>query len=300
MKGAVPWRAYLLLTSGMAVVGAYVGFSKVIVATVPVFLLGSIRFGIAALVMLPWSFPKGSLAVLRSQRKLLFLQSFFGNFLFTICMLSGVSRTSATAAGLIMSTLPAAVALLSFLTLRERLGVRTSAAVALAVLGIAVLNVERGAASERAFEWLGNLLIVGAVCCEALYVVLGKRLTSANVGPMQISAWINLVGLVLMLPLGLAQARDFDFSTVTPALWTLIVIYSLAASIASTWLWLSGLKAVPANQAGVFTIALPVTSAAVGVLFLSESLSIAHAIAFTCAIVGLILVASERQPVKGR
>jgi drug/metabolite transporter (DMT)-like permease len=294
MKRAPPWKAYLLLASGMAVVGAYVGFSKLLVANVPVYLLGSIRFGVAALVMLPWTFPKGSMAVVRSQWRVLFLQSLFGNFLFTICMLSGVARTSATAAGIILSSLPAVVALLSFLTLREKLGVRTCVAIGLAVVGIATLNVERSAASSTSAQALGNLLMVGAVFCEALYVVLGKRLTSANVGPMQISAWINLVGFFLMLPLGALQAASFDFAAVAPVLWLLIVAYSLAASIASTWLWLSGLKSVPANQAGVFTIALPVTSAAVGLVFLAESWSTAHSIAFVCAIAGVILVATER------
>jgi drug/metabolite transporter (DMT)-like permease len=97
-----------------------------------------------------------------------------------------------------------------------------------------------------------------------------------------------------MLPLGALQAASFDFAAVAPVLWLLIVAYSLAASIASTWLWLSGLKSVPANQAGVFTIALPVTSAAVGLVFLAESWSTAHSIAFVCAIAGVILVATER------
>jgi drug/metabolite transporter (DMT)-like permease len=121
-------------------------------------------------------------------------------------------------------------------------------------------------------------------------VVLGKRLTAANVGPMQISAWINLVGFALMLPLGLWQAPDFDFAGVTSAVWILIVIYAVAASVLSTWLWLSGLKTVPANRAGVFTIALPISSALIGVLFLGERLGAAHLVAFVCAATGLVLV----------
>ena len=295
-------RAYLLLIAGMAVVGAYVAFSKVLVATVPVFLLATIRFGIAALVMLPWTFPRGGWAVARSQKRTLFLLSLFGNFLFSICMLSGVARTSATAAGLIMSMLPAVVALLSLIALRERLSGRTLCAIALAVIGVASLVLVRadasGAPADAAVKTLvnavtqrlGNLLMVGAVCCEALYVIFGKRLTSAAVGPMQISAWINLVGLILIAPLGLWQAVHFDFALITPALWLLIGVYAIGASVVSTWLWLSGLKYVPASEAGVFTIALPVTSALVGIAFLGESLTIAHGIAFVCAVAGIVLI----------
>ncbi len=289
-----PLSAYFYLIAGMSVVGAYVGFSKVIVATVPVFLLATIRFGIAAVAMLPWTFPRGGRSQVRQHYGTLIAESVFGNFLFSICMLSGVARTSATAAGLIMSMLPAAVAVFSLVALRERLDARTSAAVALAVAGVGSLTLARtgfGAnADVVATALAGDGLMVGAVCCEAIYVVLGKRLTNAALGPMQISAWINLVGFVLMLPLGIRQGLHFDFARITPALWTLIVVYAIAASVLSTWLWLSGLRHVPAGRAGVFTTALPITSALVGIAFLGERLTIAHGIAFVCAIGGIWLV----------
>jgi drug/metabolite transporter (DMT)-like permease len=56
---------------------------------------------------------------------------------------------------------------------------------------------------------IGNLLVFACVCCEAIYVILGKRLT-ASLSPMRISALINLIGLLLMTPLGLWQASRFD------------------------------------------------------------------------------------------
>ena len=289
----VPFSAYLYLVAGMAVVGSYVGFSKLIVGTVPVFVLATIRFGIAAIAMLPWTFPRGGLAVAWPLRGTLVAESFFGNFLFSICMLSGVARTSATAAGLIMSMLPAVVAVLSVVALRERVGGRTVAAVALAVVGIGSLSLGRAEAGSATV--VGNALIVGAVACEAMYVVLGKRLTSASIGPMQISAWINAVGFVLMLPLGLWQGADYDFARITPTLWALIVAYAIAASVLSTWLWLTGLKHVPASRAGVFTTALPVTSGLVGIAFLGERPTLAHGIAFACAVAGIVLVTRGRR-----
>ena len=286
--------AYLYLIAGMSVVGAYVGFSKVLVETVPVFLLATIRFGIAAIAMLPWTFPRGGWAIAWPLRGTLFAESFFGNFLFSICMLSGVARTSATAAGLIMSMLPAAVAILSLVTLAERVDGRTRVAIVLAVVGVASLTFGRGG-TDAAGAFAGNAWMVGAVFCEAMYVVIGKRLTSAAIGPMRISAWINLVGFVLMLPFGIWQGLHFDFARMTPLLWTLIVVYAIAASVVSTWLWLSGLRHVPASRAGVFTTALPITSALVGIVFLGERPTAAHGVAFACAIFGIVLVTRRRR-----
>lgn len=302
-RPAAPLSAYLYLAAGMSVVGAYVGFSKVIVETVPVFLLATIRFGIAAVALLPWTFPRGGLAIAWPQRKTLLALSFFGNFLFSIFMLSGVARTSATAAGLIMSMIPAAVAVFSLLVLAESINGRAAVAIALAVIGVAALTLVRGEGAGSAHApasfsggaLAGNALIVGAVCCEAMFVVLGKRLTSAAVGPMQIAAWMNLVGFTLMLPLGVWQGLSFDFARITPMLWILIACYAIGASVLSTWLWLTGLKHVPASQAGVFTTALPVSAALVGIVFLGERPTWVHGIAFACALGGIVLMTRARR-----
>lgn len=286
---------YLLLFSGMALVGTYVALSKPLTAAIPVFLLAWLRFAIAAPVMLPW-LVRGPAEPPLTRRGLsaLFVQSLFGNFLFSICMLYGVSMTSASAAGLILSFMPAAVALLSWVFLRERLDARTWLAVALAVGGVAVLSL--GRADHGAISVAGNLLVLASVFCEATYVIIGKRLT-ATVSPKRISALINLFGLALMTPLGLAQALHFDFGALDAGLWALLVFYSLAASMFSTWLWLSGQRHVPASQSGVFTIAMPLAATAVGVLVLGERFGWPQALAFAMAAAGIALITVARRPV---
>src|SRR5690606_13572116 len=99
-----------------------------------------------------------------------------------------------------------------------------------------------------------------AVVCEASYVVIGKRLTE-GLGPKRISAIINLWGLALVTPMGLWAALSFDFTAVAAPIWGLLVFYGLAASVWTVWLWMTGLKSVPATQAGVFTVMLPISAA---------------------------------------
>lgn len=284
--------AFLFLIAGMGLVGTYVALSKPLTAVFPVFLLATLRFAIAAVAMLPWTRRRpDERPIGRSEWKALFLQSLFGNFLFSICMLTGVSLTSATAAGVILSTLPAVVALFSRVFLGERLTPRALAAIGLAIAGIAVLQLSRGtgAGGAGASSLAGNLLVFGSVCCEAVYVILGKRLT-ATLAPMRISALINLWGFALMLPLGLWQGAGFAFGAVTPAIWGLLVFYALSASMISAWLWLTGLKSVPASNAGVFSVALPIASSIVGVAVLGERFSLAHGIALACAAGGIVLI----------
>ena len=291
------WLGYALLASGMGVVGTYVALSKPLVAALPVFLLAWLRFGIAAVALLPWTRrDPGEPPVSTAQWRTLFVQSFFGNFLFSICMLNGVSMTSASAAGVILATLPAVVALFSWAFLRERLDGRAWTAVALAVAGVSTLSLARGGAdgATPGTSVMGNLLVFGCVCCEAVYVILGKRLT-ATLPPMRISALINLFGLALMTPFGIAQARDFDFAALGAGIWELLTFYAIAASVLATWLWLSGQKHVPASHSGVFTIAMPIAASLVGVLWLGEHCVALHGVAFACASAGIVLIAWPRR-----
>lgn len=292
--------AYASLALCMTLVGAYVALSKPLVAAMPVLLLAWLRFGIGALAMPHWlrRAPHEPALTTRTKR-LLFLESLLGNFLFSICMLYGVSMTSAIWAGVILAALPAVAALMSWLFLGERISARTWTAIACAAFGIALFSLSKrqhNEATQQAMqsmpglsrETLGILLLIGAVLCEAAYIVIGKKLT-ASIAPKRIAAIINLWGWVLMTPPGLYLALRFDFAGVPATVWLLLVFYALAASVWTVWLWMTGLRTVPAAKAGVFTVLLPVSAAAVGVLLLGETLQGLQWLAFGIALLGVVL-----------
>ena len=278
--------------AGMAVVGSYVALAKPLTGVFPIFLLAWMRFGLSALAMIGWArVQPGDQPIGATQQRQLFLQSLFGNFLFSICMLYGVSQTTASASGVILATIPAVVAVLSWVWLRERIGVRVWLAVAIALVGLMALALSRDSGGKGAAQMtlVGNALIFAAVCCESIYVILSKQLTQ-GLSPKRISALINLWGLVLMTPLGLWQALDFNFGAVSWASWSLLLFYSLAASMISTWLWMTGVKTVPANRSGVFTVAMPVTATLIGLLAFGETFTASIGFAFACAVLAIALI----------
>ena len=292
--------AYSCLALSMALVGCYVALSKPLVAALPVFLLAWLRFGIGALAMTHWlKRPPDEPRMSAQTKKLVFLESLLGNFLFSICMLYGVSMTSAVSAGVIMASIPAVVAVMSWLFLREAISLRVWLAVACAALGISLVTLLKQELFVHATQGLqanlapknmllGNFLVFGAVLCEAAYAVIGKKLTG-QLGPKRIASVINLWGFVLMTPFGLYVALDFNFASVAPGMWLLLVFYALAASVWTVWLWMTGLHGVPASQAGVFTVMLPIGAALTGWLVLGEQVSLLQLLAFGIALLGVVL-----------
>lgn len=292
------WAAYGCLALSMSMVGVYVALSKPLTAALPVFLLAWMRFGVAAIAMSSWiKRPPDEPPMSRRTKWLVFVESFIGNFMFSICMLFGVSMTSAVSAGVILSMIPAAIAILSWLLLNERVGKRVWLAAALGALGIALLAVARHGGSDGATDaagWLnakallGNALVFAAVVCEGVYAVVGKKLTG-SLTPKRISALINLCGFLLMTPMGVYFAWDFHFAAVPYGIWMLLLFYAMAASVWTVWLWMTGLQTIPAARAGVFSVLLPITAAVVGVLVLGETLSALEIVAFAIALAGVLM-----------
>jgi len=313
----------------MSLVGSYVALSKPLTLVLPVLLLAWLRFGIGGLAMLHWlKKPMHEPLMTPQTKRLVFIESLLGNFLFSICMLYGVSMTSAVNAGIIMAMIPAVVALMSWVFLGERISLRIWAAITLGVLGIILYtlsnsehfsqyirrlylylpsingNIRQQSASETVStqfletSWLGSLLLFGAVLCEAAYAVIGKKLTTA-LSPKRISALINAWGFALMTPLGIYVAWQFDFHNVSMSNWLLLVFYALAASVWSVWLWMTGLRVIPASAAGVYTVFLPIAAALVGIFVLGENLNTIQIFGFGLALLGVVLATlPTREPTR--
>lgn len=297
------WIAYGCLALSMTLVGTYVGLSPMLVAVFPVTLLAWMRFAVAAVAMSTWVAPGPTDEPLsRRDHGLLLLQSFLGNFLFTLCALKGAAWAGGLASGVIMAGIPAAVALLSMAFLGERLSGRAVAAVVCSCAAVALVALGRASGDAPPTEsapsdrhtLAGYGLLVAAVFCEASYVVIGKRL-SGHVSPRRVTAIINLWGLAFSTPLALPLAFSFTFGEVSPSTWGLFLFYALSASVVTVWLWMRGLAGVQAQQAGIFTVMLPISAAAVGILVLGESVRPVHVAALVLALLAIVL--ATRAPV---
>ncbi|OLL32541.1 EamA family transporter [Burkholderia sp. SRS-W-2-2016] len=293
-------RYALLLITSMLLVGSNVGIGKSIVAFVPVPLFALLRFVIAMAVLWPLLRIAKLRRVKRDEWINLFLQALFGTFGFTLLMLNGVARTSAVAAGVITSTIPAVVALLSWLILKERPDGRALASIGLAIAGVVVINLahsgQDASAAAGASSLAGNLMVLGAVGCESLYIILSRRLTQ-TLAPIDICAYTHLFGLLLMLPLGAGALAQFDYRAVPSSVWMLVLWYGLSASIFSFWLWMKGIRHVPGSLAGVFSAVLPVAAALYGIVFLGERPTLAHGIALACVVAGIGLASLKARRV---
>ncbi len=288
--------AYVKLAAAMALVGSSVVVGKLIVASFPIFLASGLRFLVALAVLLPLllKYEKRFPAITPRYLLILFLQAFSGIFLFSICLLYGLKLTTATSSGIITSTTPAVVGILSFAFLKDRFTWHKGLGISLAVAGIMFISIVSASVDveQSLNSFLGNLLILGAVCCEALFIILAK-VAGEKASPLTMSTMVSIFGLLLFLPFSVYEAINFSFSVLYLKDWLFIVYYGVVVTVIAFILWFQGLSRVPASTAAVFTGVLPVSAVLLSYLILKESFFWFHLAGMLCVLLGIVLIARE-------
>ncbi|MBV1799363.1 DMT family transporter [Siccirubricoccus sp. G192] len=277
----------------MALVGANVGVAKLLAEALPIPLIACLRCALACLVLWPLArVLDGRVRPERATLGNLALQALFGTALYNAGLLAGLRLTSALEGGMVLASLPAVVALGSAVWLRERLPLRHWLAAALAAGGMAAITLARGGAAGEGSA-LGNALVFAAVCGEAIYVLLAKRL-AGRLPVVTASLWMQTFSAAMLLPFALPGIGAMA-ALAAPDLTGLLVFHSLTASVLCLLLWYAGLRRVPAGVAGLFTGFLPATAAVVAVAVLGESFSVVHGMGFALMGGSLLLATWPRR-----
>ena len=276
----------------MAIFGSGVVVGKLIAASFPVLLAAGLTSAIALAVLGPMLLAtEGLPSPARRDLGVIFLQALIGSVFWRIFLFEGLRQTTAIDSGIISSTIPAAIGLISWLFLKERLSRRAAVGIALSVAGIMVVNaVGDGDGGEHApNRLLGNLLIFGSVLSDALFTIFGK-LAAARVSPLAIATLVNVFGLVLFAPFAIWEAGRVDLGAVSLVGWASLVYFGVALSAVVFVLWIRGVAVVPASTAGVFTGVLPISTVVLSYLFLREPFAWSHPVGLACVLLGIWLV----------
>jgi drug/metabolite transporter (DMT)-like permease len=281
----------VLLTLAMVTVGSTVVASRIIAAGLPPFTAAALRFAIALpifLALLRWRgqrLPRPGL----HDAVLLALQALCGSVGYAVLLVAGLRTTSAADAGVITGCLPAVGALVGALVLRERLGARLVAAIALASAGVIAVVAAPGAVSGR-HDLVGDALVLAAVGCESLFLLLNKRLREP-VAPLAQSTLMCALGLAMTLvPAAFEHAwtRPADTAALLG-----VVYYAIVPTVGGYLLWYAGAARVSAGVASLYTAVLPVSALVLAALVLREAIGVGQVVGALCVLAAIAFAAPK-------
>lgn len=266
----------LLCALAMVTVGSTVVASRVIAAGLPPFTAAALRFAVAAPLF--WllmratrtHWPKPG----RRDAALLLAQAVAGSVGYTVLLILGTRYAPAADAGVVAGTLPAVAALFAVLALGERPTRALGFSVALATAGVAAISLPQAlgarGAGTRPSELLGHALVLGAVACEATFILINKRLR-VPVPPLALAASMNALGLLACaVPALLEQA--WRQPVPVSAVWA-AAYYALVPGVIGFWLWFAGASRVSGAEASLMTAVMPVSALALAVAVLGERIT---------------------------
>lgn len=170
--------------------------------------------------------------------------------------LLGLVTISASLSVLLWATEPVLIMLLAVLLLRERVAAATMVGVAVALVGVLLVLYRPGAAGSAR----GIALTLGAVAACALYAVLTRWLlvddSSLTVVLVQQSAALAFA-VALVTTVGLTGSWDLGLPT-DAATWVLAAASGAVYYGLAFWLFIGGLRGVPASVAGSLFPLIPV------------------------------------------
>jgi len=284
------WLAYEQVAASFVLVGISVPLAKLMVRDLPIFLACGVRFVAAVAVALPLLWLRGETlrGIAPRDHHLLFAQALPGVFLFPVLLFEGLKTADGSAAGVVLGTMPAVVAILAMVLLGERPALRVWVGIALAVAAMILLRLQNSGASSDAVNW-GLFLVMAAVVAEAFYTVLARGLGD-RVSPVAICAWLSLFGLIAFAPFAIVDAMRIDLNTVSWSSWASAVYYGVFPSVASFLLFYSAIRRIEAARAGIFTSLMPLTAIVLSIAMLGESLTTTIAIGALLVFAAIALI----------
>ncbi|MBC8042850.1 MAG: DMT family transporter [Rhizobacter sp.] len=203
--------------------------------------------------------------------------------------LCGMKFTTPANSALIYAITPLFVLIIAVFILRsERLTLQKGIGIAVALAGVSVVLFARGNKFDAELM-LGNILILGAVCCWASYISLGKKVIG-KFDTIQATALLMMLGAVIYAPVGLWRLFTSPWHAVSVSAWIGFWYITLLSSAASYLLLTFAMSRLESSQVSVFMNAQPVVAAAFSAAVYGEVLSLNLILGGLVAITGIYVM----------
>jgi len=273
-----------LFWAGNAIAG------KLAVGHISPFLLTSLRWLVASMVVLPiaYKYLANDWVLIRKRLVFIFVLGAIGFSVFNNLMYSALQTTTAMNVAIIQAALPASIFILNFLfyglsaTKYQMLGFPIT------VLGVlAIVSQGQWQVLGQLSFVAGDLLMLLAISCYGVYSVMLQ--TKPRIHWLSLIAVLSVSALVASLPFVVYES--FNEQLIKPdGLGIIVVIYTAVfASLLAQVFWIRGIELIGSNASSLFINLVPILGTLLAILLLNEKLYWYHLLGLILIIGGIAL-----------
>ncbi len=226
--------------------------------------------------------PRGSLGSLA-------LLGFVGVFVHHMLQAHGLTMTSAMNTGWLIGLIPIWSAVLSAIFLRESMGARKLAGLALGFIG-ALAVVTRG---EIAFIGLpsarGDFLVLLSTVNWAVYTILARAVLS-RIGASRVTAGAMVLGWLMVAPLFLMESGWREWGALSASGWGSVLFLGLGCSGLGYLFWSAALARLEASRVSAFLYLEPLVTLGAAAVVLGETIHAMTVVGGLLVLAGVFLV----------
>ena len=249
------------------------------------------RFGLGFLILLPVAlvlrcrWPRGRDWIGVAALGVMFYGAFF------VVYAEALVYTTAARGALAISTLPLLTMIVAALLEKEKLTVRKSVGVLVAMSGVA-LALAAGLAEAPAQAWRGDLIMTAGMLSMALYNVLSRpfmqRSSPLGYATAGMAFGGGLNALLVLQGGGFEAVAAFG-----AAQWAAVLYLGVFAGALGFYLWVYALeRATPTRVANTITVS-PIAAAALGAVLLGEPIGASLLIGIAAVALGIYIASTQ-------
>ena len=199
----------------------------------------------------------------------------FGLSMFNALFYIAAHSTTAVNLGIMQSTLPGMILLGSFLIFGTRVNKLQITGLSLTFIGVVVM-VSKGSMENLILLTFNNgdfLMLFGCLFYAAYTIGLKNR---PRVSGMVMLGYFSIAAFLMTIPLTMIESAVYE--TVMPGSkgWLIIIYIAIVLSFISQIYFLRGVDLIGSGSAGLYVNLVPVFSAIIAVVLLSEIFSLYH------------------------
>lgn len=285
------WKGPLALSMAGALWGGMFVVSKVLLETVPPFVLAWLTYLLGAATL-------AVIALVKRQRwrlaprdvPLLLVVTLAGYVISVAAQFLGTRLATAQLGAVVTASTPAFIVVFAVPILGERLTPRKVLAVLAASAGmVAIVGVGHLSGSER----MGGAILMMTAIGWGLMSVVAKLLFQ-RMAPMMVTLYAMSWSLLFLAPLAGLELKKVSWPAIFQLHMVLGILYlGIMATAAAYFLWNYGLSRMPAGVGGVYMAMQPVVGTLLGWWLLHEPVGLGTVLGFILIVVGIGLTVWE-------
>ena len=223
----------------------------------------------------------------------IFLLGFTGIIIYHLGLNYGEQYISASAASLIIATIPIFVVILAVIFLKEKITLKIVLGIILSLVGVVIISIVGKPDTPIEIKYVSGAfaVLIGALV-GAGYTVAGKKMLS-RYSALPLTVYAFLFGSLGLIPF-ISNSLFEEVAAMSVTGWSVVIFLGLCSTVISYVLWYVVLEIKSASKISVYLYFIPVLSTIISYILFQDKITWLFVFGGALVILGLYIVNKQR------